>query len=265
MISLFRKIRQKLLSHLPSRATRYFAYALGEIVLVVIGILIALQINNWNENRKDRIKEQKVLLELKTLFEENITQLENKILIRKNIIKKAGEVISYIDNKEEVPLDTLTLKLSAIILAPTYDPIDNGLMDAENLQLLSNDSLRRLLSKFPSGIADLKQQENEFVTLYYNNITPFLIKSGLARDVNQSFYGDPANLTYMLDNSIVDQLNLSKSKKTTNVKDILNNIEFESILATTLSVNVGVNWESESYKKQMLEILNFITSEIDPE
>lgn len=162
-------------------------------------------------------------------------------------------------------MDTLTLKLSAIILAPTYDPIDNGLMDAENLQLLSNDSLRRLLSKFPSGIADLKQQENEFVTLYYNNITPFLIKSGLARDVNQSFYGDPANLTYMLDNSIVDQLNLSKSKKTTNVKDILNNIEFESILATTLSVNVGVNWESESYKKQMLEILNFITSEIDPE
>lgn len=92
MISLFRKIRQKLLSHLPSRATRYFAYALGEIVLVVIGILIALQINNWNENRKDRIKEQKVLIELKTLFEENITQLENKILIRKNIIKKAGEI-----------------------------------------------------------------------------------------------------------------------------------------------------------------------------
>ena len=263
MISFFRKIRQKLLEQ--NKVTRYLAYAVGEITLVMIGILLALQVNNWNENRKDRIKEQKVLLELKTLFEENIAQLENKILIRKNIIKKAGEVISYIDNKEEVSLDSLTLKLSAIIVAPTYDPIDNGLMDAENLQLLSNDSLRRILSKFPSGIADLKQQEDEFVRLYYNSITPFLIQNGLARDVNQSFYGDPSNLTYMLDNSIVSQTNLGKSKKTTNVKDILNNVEFESILATTLSVNVGVNWESESYKKQMVEILNFITSEIDPD
>jgi hypothetical protein len=263
MISFFRKIRQKLLEQ--NKVGRYLAYAVGEIALVMIGILLALQVNNWNENRKDRIKEQKVLLELKTLFEENIAQLENKILIRKNIIKKSGEVISYIDNMEEVALDTLTLKLSAILIAPTYDPIDNGLMNAENLQLLSNDSLRRILSKFPSGIADLKQQEDEFVWFYYNSITPFLIQNGLARDVNQSFYGDPANLTYMLDNSIVNQINLGKSKKTVNVKDILTNVEFESILATTLTVNVGVNWESESYKKQMLEILNFITSEIDPD
>ncbi|MFC3879763.1 DUF6090 family protein [Algoriphagus namhaensis] len=263
MVSIFRKIRRALLEQ--NKVTRYLAYAVGEIALVMIGILLALQVNNWNENRKDRIKEQKVLLELKTLFEENIAQLEDKILIRKNIIQKAGEVISYIDNNEEVQLDTLTQKLSAIILAPTYDPIDNGLMDSENLQLLSNDSLRRMLSKFPSGIADLKQQEDEFVKLYFNSITPFLIQNGLARDVHQSFYGDAANLTYMLDNSVVNQINLGKSKKKTNVMGILNDVEFESILATTLSVNVGVNWESESYRKQMLEILNFITSEIDPD
>jgi hypothetical protein len=50
MISLYRKIRQKLLKE--NRVTRYLVYALGEIFLVVIGILIALSINNWNENRK---------------------------------------------------------------------------------------------------------------------------------------------------------------------------------------------------------------------
>ncbi len=263
MIPFFRKLRQKLLKE--NRVTRYLIYAVGEIILVMIGILLALAVNNLNENSKDRIKEQKVLQELKTLFEENIVQLEDKILIRENIIKKAGEVLSYIDNNEEVPLDTLTQKLSAIIIAPTYDPIDNGLMDVENLQLLSNDSLRRILSKFPSGIADLKQQEDEFVKLYFNSITPFLIQNGLARDVNQSFYDDTANLTYMLDISMVNQTILGRSKKSVDVKDILTNVEFESILATTLAVNVGVNWESESYKKQMLEILDFITSEIDPD
>jgi hypothetical protein len=57
MLKFFRKIRQKLLADLPAskagnRVTRYLVYALGEILLVVIGILIALQINTWNEERK---------------------------------------------------------------------------------------------------------------------------------------------------------------------------------------------------------------------
>jgi hypothetical protein len=57
MVSFFRKIRQQLLSHLPAgkagnRVTRYLVYAFGEIFLVVIGMLIALQVNNWNEGKK---------------------------------------------------------------------------------------------------------------------------------------------------------------------------------------------------------------------
>lgn len=50
MISLFRKIRQKLLSQ--NRVTRYLVYAFGEILLVVIGIFLAVQVNDWNESRK---------------------------------------------------------------------------------------------------------------------------------------------------------------------------------------------------------------------
>jgi hypothetical protein len=59
MIKFFRKIRQKLLSQ--NRVTRYLVYALGEILLVVIGILIALQINNANEAHKARQSERVVL------------------------------------------------------------------------------------------------------------------------------------------------------------------------------------------------------------
>ena len=59
MISFFRKIRQKLLTQ--NRVTRYLIYALGEIFLVVIGILIALQVNNWNEERKEHKKEREQL------------------------------------------------------------------------------------------------------------------------------------------------------------------------------------------------------------
>jgi hypothetical protein len=78
MISLFRKIRQKLLQQ--NRVTRYLVYALGEIVLVVIGILIALSINTWNENRKDRAMEANYLKGISENLEGNISELEALIL-----------------------------------------------------------------------------------------------------------------------------------------------------------------------------------------
>jgi tetratricopeptide (TPR) repeat protein len=65
MIKFFRKIRQNLLSE--GKTGKYFKYAIGEIVLVVIGILIALQINTWNESRKQKQIEKQVL---KSLFQE---------------------------------------------------------------------------------------------------------------------------------------------------------------------------------------------------
>ena len=64
MFHFFRKMRNALVPE--SRFGRYSFYAPGEIMLVVIGILIALQINNWNEYRKDRIKDKKILQLKKT-------------------------------------------------------------------------------------------------------------------------------------------------------------------------------------------------------
>ena len=68
MISFFRKIRQKLLQQ--NRVTQYLAYAIGEIFLVVIGILIALQVNTWNESRKSRNFEQEIL----SLIDQNLSR-----------------------------------------------------------------------------------------------------------------------------------------------------------------------------------------------
>ena len=64
MIKFFRKIRQNLL--IENKTGKYFKYAIGEIILVVIGILIALQINNWNENRKAQKQETQIYTEIKS-------------------------------------------------------------------------------------------------------------------------------------------------------------------------------------------------------
>ncbi len=73
MLNFFRKIRKQLAG--DGNSLKYLRYAVGEIVLVVIGILIALAINNWNEFRKERKQEQKVLAELLTSLEHNYSRM----------------------------------------------------------------------------------------------------------------------------------------------------------------------------------------------
>ena len=69
MLRFFRQIRQRLLAE--NRFSKYLLYAVGEILLVVIGILIALQVNNWNEERKEAIQEERFLEGLHNEFLKN--------------------------------------------------------------------------------------------------------------------------------------------------------------------------------------------------
>ena len=73
MIKFFRKIRQRLLTE--NKFSKYLIYSIGEIVLVVIGILLALQVNNWNEGKKDNAESIKILKKLQAEFETNKTEL----------------------------------------------------------------------------------------------------------------------------------------------------------------------------------------------
>ena len=75
MIKFFRKIRYDLMSE--NKTSKYFKYAIGEIVLVVIGILIALSINNWNENRKEIENQRKLFSNLKIDFQNRLNELED--------------------------------------------------------------------------------------------------------------------------------------------------------------------------------------------
>ena len=77
MIKFFRKIRYDLME--KNKTGKYFKYAIGEIVLVVIGILIALSINNWNEARKNKQTENNLLIGLKNEFKLNLEKIDEAI------------------------------------------------------------------------------------------------------------------------------------------------------------------------------------------
>ena len=103
MIKFFRKIRKKFLEQ--GKTSKYLSYALGEIILVVIGILIALQINNWNEERLDNNREKITIQNLNTEFKENLRDLDSiniilqhTILATENDLQNSGG-LSELNNK----------------------------------------------------------------------------------------------------------------------------------------------------------------------
>ncbi|PIV93528.1 MAG: hypothetical protein COW44_09030 [Flavobacteriaceae bacterium CG17_big_fil_post_rev_8_21_14_2_50_33_15] len=97
MIKYLRKIRHKLLDE--GNLKRYLIYATGEILLVMIGILLALQINNWNEWRKDRVKEKVILNDLAKNIEFNIQTFEDDIKSLQHWNYSSSIVISALKNK----------------------------------------------------------------------------------------------------------------------------------------------------------------------
>jgi len=97
MIKFFRKIRQNLL--VENKTGKYFKYAIGEIVLVVIGILIALQLNNWNESRKINDEFKAVLQQMYTVIDQD---LENLTLIRRQVSKQIEIIDNIVQNPESI-------------------------------------------------------------------------------------------------------------------------------------------------------------------
>ncbi len=129
MIQFFRKIRYDLMgknktgqSALP--AGRYFKYAIGEIVLVVIGILIALSINNWNKNRVERQKEKLILAELIVDLKEQLEVLETYIEIESRYYHHGKDILSfYASNQTFIGSDSINAKLNSLIVRKTFNPI----------------------------------------------------------------------------------------------------------------------------------------------
>lgn len=151
MIQFFRKIRQHLLS--TGETGNYLKYATGEIVLVVIGILLALQINNWNENRKNKITEG---IYINRLTNELVSEIEYYKEIRTKFIqeeKSLKRIINIWQSDKETILDSLQyineLFNKAGGIDPWYNqPVTwNQLIQTGDLKLLNNQEMVDALYK----------------------------------------------------------------------------------------------------------------------
>jgi hypothetical protein len=144
MIKFFRKIRQKTLTE--NKFGKYLTYAIGEIILVVIGILIALQINNWNENQKKSILENQYLIRLKEEAKWNIQQIEEN---KQEHLRASKELNFLINNLENNSSDSIKSTINRpnyiqpwLLRTDTYDELAstgtlNNITDLELRDLLN--------------------------------------------------------------------------------------------------------------------------------
>ena len=100
MINFYRKTRKKLAD--DNKPIKYARYAIGEIVLVVVGILIALSINNWNEQNKRNKDEQLLLSDLKFEILSNIKELEGITSYHQKALNDAIKLQYYFFQPEKI-------------------------------------------------------------------------------------------------------------------------------------------------------------------
>ena len=151
MLKFFKKIRQNLL--LENKTGKYFKYAIGEIVLVVIGILIALQINNWNEERKIENMGKEYIREIYTDLTNDILNLNQILIALKAQYDGTENVLTIIESTEKKITDTIQFSdnhrapLQLLIVQRDLNTFDK-LRSSGQSGLLKNDSLTDLLDEF---------------------------------------------------------------------------------------------------------------------
>ncbi|WP_250433954.1 DUF6090 family protein [Hanstruepera flava] len=193
MIKFFRNIRKKLASE--NKAAAYSRYAIGEIVLVVIGILIALQINNWNEKRIKSNKETAILKNIHHEFKENQEQLDSVVKQHQLVYDSCAKIISLfpITTKPEPEvLDSLAYQLFWSYGGNTFNPSQtsiNALASTSSFDIIKNETLRNHLISWNDLITDYQEEELRVLEHMVQQYDPYMSKHF---DWNFNF-NDPRN------------------------------------------------------------------------
>ncbi|WP_138432704.1 DUF6090 family protein [Winogradskyella algicola] len=145
MIKFFRHIRRSLINQ--NKMKNYFKYAFGEVLLVVIGILIALAINNWNENRKAKNNEIVLLSKLQEENSLNMASIEDHLELRKEMPDAVESFIKLLESKNLESKSELTQeKLGNILRSAAYTFIQSNLVNYINTYNAKNSELSKELA-----------------------------------------------------------------------------------------------------------------------
>ncbi len=149
-MKIFRNIRQKLAAE--NSVAKYLRYAIGEIVLVVIGILIALQVNNWNENQKQKKRETIYLQNLSIDLKKQIQLQDNYIGFENIIIQDCKDIVAHYEQYNGFKkMDSIFPKVNDLSIRMTFTNANTTLLEMINsgdINIIDNESLKKELMEF---------------------------------------------------------------------------------------------------------------------
>ncbi|MEP0133389.1 MAG: DUF6090 family protein [Eudoraea sp.] len=145
MINFFRRIRKQLSN--DNKPLKYMRYAIGEILLVVIGILIALSVNNWNEDVKTRNDEIKILKEIRQCMKGDLIEISVVNYLHETSQKAIGNILYHFQN-DLLYNDSLSndFAVSFVPIKPYFNRSGYESLKSQGLNLISNDSLRHSIT-----------------------------------------------------------------------------------------------------------------------
>lgn len=193
MIKLFRKIRKKMLTE--NKFNKYFLYAIGEIILVVIGILIALGINNWNEENKKGAEEREYLVNLLAEFKANQEELKTNIAYHKFVKLKTKELSDLINpNPKEISSSKLDTLMWAMAFIPEFKAL-NTMVSSEKFEIVNDYKLKNEIANWRLTYELYSYSLKITYDQFTSHIYPFMtknyqlknLKSPLLRDEKSYF------------------------------------------------------------------------------
>lgn len=254
MLKFFRKIRQRFISE--NKLRQYLIYALGEIVLVVIGILIALWINNLNQNRINSNMEQVYLQGLRDEFQTSQVKLEELIKVNRENYSNARKILEYTRHKTTPPSEEefsilLYKSLAFDIAFNPNNSLLNEMINSGTLKNISSAPLRIRLTNWLATLEDIRRQEGD---------------QDVQREKILDLAGRGENsLQTILENAgVVESLGLPKAKGKISNLNLLESIEFENLVLSFILTSYSTE---EAHYIPLLNdlemILNLIHEEIE--
>ncbi|GLU45472.1 DUF6090 family protein [Allomuricauda sp. NBRC 101325] len=224
MIKFFRKIRQRLLSE--NKFSKYLVYAIGEVILVVIGILIALQINNWNEKRKSQIVEdnffEDVLLDLK----KDQDRLEYYALFYTKRAEYLDTLLTYLRNPQKtMGIDKFQQYVEPLYYTATSTSYSTSFESAKASGIFNDIKAKDLLKELSQYYSDFALMANNFasITRYVENKFEPIMYNFPEGNMNQN----TGNLVINEENTLAFYNKLASIKDNRNIP-----IDYEIILRT---------------------------------
>jgi hypothetical protein len=229
MLTFFRRIRKGLLD--MGAARKYLVYAAGEVLLVMVGILLALQVNNWNENVKDRKVEISILKELLADLNSDIISLNDDIKLNQRAIS-SNQIIAHTLENNLPYHDSLDIHFGNIQYNTLFT-VNNGAYEnlkSQGFDLLSNNDVRKAIIYLQDKIYD------------------YLLNVGNKNNVINLEQFNPKYKTYFNDFDLDFESHMV-SFTPSNYSVLQNNIEFLELINYQKFINKGtvqvLNWAVE--------------------